>query len=162
MNKPNKSHIRDIGKDVVYDSQSVQRLINMFTKDGQKQKAEKIIYGAIEKLMTSEHVGNMTGAEIIDSIVAKVSPTVEAVSKRIKGATLPIPTEVSKRRGQMLAFRWIRTGAIAKRGKESSTLKDALYSELLDALQDRGFAIKRRDETHATARANRAFAHFSR
>lgn len=162
MIKQRKNYVRDIGVDINYQSRSIQRFINIFNKDGQKQRAEKLVYEAINKLMENEACKLLQVNDVMDTIMKNISPTVEAVGRRIKGATLPVPSDVAPRRGEMLAFRWLRAGAIAKRAKDGITLAQALSYELFESFNERGYAVKRRDEVHATARANRAFAHFGK
>lgn len=123
-------------------------------KSGKKSVAEKIVYGAMQK-MTEKESGN--AVELTQQALEKVKPMVEVKSRRVGGATYQVPVEVRPRRQMALAMRWL-IDAARKRGE--SDMPSKLAGEMLDALHDRGAAMKRREEVHKMAEANRAFAHY--
>jgi len=144
--------------DVRYSDPLIGRMINSIMWDGKKSVAEQIVYKAIDLAKQNEAIPKeLTPVELIYKIVAKVKPTVEVVSRRVRGATYPVPSEVRSSRAEMLALRWLKQGARA-RGRE---MYKALAREILDAYNDTGFAIKKRTDLHSMAKASRAFAHFS-
>jgi small subunit ribosomal protein S7 len=139
-----------------YGDQLIGRFINSIMWDGKKGVAEKIVYKAIDLLKQNEDIPkDMTAPELIKKIIGKVRPIVEVVSRRVRGATYPIPSEVRSSRAEMLAIRWIRQGAAA-RGRE---MYKALAKELFDAYNETGAAIKKRTDLHSMAKASRAYAH---
>ncbi len=145
---------RDILPDPIYNSIMVTKFINGLMWKGKKSIAEQIFYGAMEK------IGEKTGEEplkIFKNAVDTVAPTLEVKSKRIGGATYQVPIEVSRDRRNTLAIRWIVTNA-RKRGEK--TMEDRLVGELLDAASNRGNALKKKDDVHRMAEANKAFAHY--
>ena len=147
---------KKIRADVLYGDTTVQRLINSIMWEGKKRVAEKIVYNAINIMKADESVPTqMTVSEIFKKIMANVKPQVEVQSRRVRGATYPVPCEVKYRRAEMLALRWIKQGA-RSRGRQMDL---ALSRELLDAFNNTGHAVKQKDNTHSSARASRAFAH---
>lgn len=147
---------KKIRPDVRYGDASIQRLINSIMWEGKKRVAEDIVYKAIDIMMEDEAIPKQVSvAEIFKKILSNVKPQVEVQSRRVRGATYPVPCEVKYRRGEMLALRWIKQGA-RNRGRE---MHIALARELLDAFNGVGHAVKQRDNTHSSARASRAFAH---
>jgi small subunit ribosomal protein S7 len=153
----NQSSSKWAKPDVKYNDFAIQRLINSMMWDGKKTVAEKIVYDAIDIVMKNELASKEPSvSELMKKILNKVKPYIEVVSRRVRGATYPVPMEIKHRRAEMLALRWIRDGARNKGGE----MKNALAYELLDALNDKGYAIKQRDQVLSMAKANRAFAHF--
>lgn len=147
---------KKIKADVRYGDLTVNRLINSIMWEGKKRVAENIVYKAIDIMREDEAVPKqMNVVEIFKKIMSNIKPQVEVQSRRVRGATYPVPCEVKYRRGEMLALRWIKQGARG-RGREMHV---ALARELLDAFNGTGHAVKQRDNTHASARASRAFAH---
>ena len=145
---------RDILPDPIYNSTLVTKFINGMMWEGKKSVAEEIFYGAMEK------IGEKTGEEplkIFKKAVETVAPTLEVKSRRIGGATYQVPLEVSKDRRNTLAIRWIVSNA---RGRSDKTMRDRLVGELLDSTTGRGGAVKKKDDVHRMAEANKAFAHY--
>lgn len=138
-----------------YGSSVVAQLINTVMKGGKKSLAEKIVYNAIEK--TRENTDVVDPLETLHKALENVKPRLETKSRRVGGATYQVPMEVPPRRQVALAMRWIVGYAQARK---NVSMKDALASELRDAAAGQGNAIKKRDDTHKMAQANRAFAHF--
>lgn len=138
-----------------YGSPLVARLINTIMESGKKSVAERIVYGAIEK--TREGSDAVDPLETLNKAIDNVKPRLEVKSRRVGGATYQVPMEVPAPRQMALAMRWIVTFA-AKR--KSVPMMEALASELKEAAAGQGNAIKKRDDTHKMAQANRAFAHF--
>jgi small subunit ribosomal protein S7 len=145
---------REVLPDPIYNSIMVTKFINGVMWAGKKTIAENLFYGAMEK------VAEKTGEEalkIFKKAIENVAPALEVKSRRIGGATYQVPLEVSRDRRNTLAIRWIVTNA-RKRGEK--TMEDRLVGELLDATNNRGNAVKKRDEIHRMADANKAFAHY--
>jgi small subunit ribosomal protein S7 len=138
-----------------YGSTVVAQLISTVMKGGKKSTAEKIVYNAIEK--TRENADVVDPLETLHKALENVKPRLETKSRRVGGATYQVPMEVPPRRQVALAMRWIVGYA---KGRKNVSMKDALASELKDAAAGQGNAIKKRDDTHKMAQANRAFAHF--
>jgi small subunit ribosomal protein S7 len=145
---------REVLPDPIYNSVMVTKFINGLMWKGKKTIAEQIFYGAMQK------VAAKTGEEplkIFKKALESVAPTLEVKSRRIGGATYQVPLEVSRDRRNTLAIRWIVINA-RKRGEK--TMEDRLVGELLDATNNRGSAVKKKDEVHRMAEANKAFAHY--
>ena len=138
-----------------YGSSVVAQLISTVMKGGKKSLAEKIVYNAIEK--TRENTDVVDPLETLHKALENVKPRLETKSRRVGGATYQVPMEVPPRRQVALAMRWIVGYAQARK---NVSMKDALATELKDAAAGQGNAIKKRDDTHKMAQANRAFAHF--
>jgi len=141
--------------DARYGSSVVAQLISTVMQGGKKSLAEKIVYNAIEK--TRENTDVVDPLETLHKALENVKPRLETKSRRVGGATYQVPMEVPVRRQVALAMRWI-VGFAQKR--KNVSMKDALATELRDAAVGQGNAIKKRDDTHKMAQANRAFAHF--
>jgi small subunit ribosomal protein S7 len=133
----------------------VTRFINMVMVSGKKSVAEKIVYGAIATI--SEKNKSADAVDLVEKALDNVSPMVEVKSRRVGGATYQVPVEVRPKRRQTLAMRWI-IDAARKRGEKS--MPKRLAGELLDAVEQRGTAVKKREDTHRMAEANKAFAHY--
>jgi small subunit ribosomal protein S7 len=145
---------REILPDPIYNSVMVTKFINGVMWKGKKSIAEQIFYGAMQKL------ADKTGEEplkVFKRAIDTVAPALEVKSRRIGGATYQVPLEVSRDRRNTLAIRWIVTNA-RKRGEK--TMEDRLVGELLDATNNRGNAVKKKDDVHRMAEANKAFAHY--
>ena len=145
---------REILPDPIYGSTLVTKFINGMMWEGKKSVAEEIFYGAMEK------IGEKTGEEplkVFKKAVETVAPTLEVKSRRIGGATYQVPLEVTKDRRNTLAIRWIVSNA---RGRSEKTMRDRLVGELLDSTTGRGGAVKKKDDVHRMAEANKAFAHY--
>lgn len=145
---------RDILPDPIYNSNLVTKFINGVMWEGKKSIAEKIFYSAMIKL------GEKAGDEplkVFKKAVDNVKPTLEVKSRRIGGATYQVPIEVNQDRRHTLAIRWIVSNA---RKRNEKTMEDKLVGELLDAVNNRGSAVKKKEDVHRMAEANRAFAHY--
>jgi small subunit ribosomal protein S7 len=153
-----RSEKRKIVADSVYNSKLVQKMINMMIWDGKKTKAEKAIYKALDRVKsklnknTKEEVLN-----ILEKAIDNIRPRVEVRPRRVGGATYQVPVEVPTERSFSLAIRWIRDFSRARKGKP---IYEKLAEEILDAYRGQGSAIKKREDTHKMAEANRAFAHY--
>ena len=137
-----------------YKSLIIPKLINSIMYDGKKTVAEKIIYDAIDKIKSKSKDEPLT---VFNDAINNVRPTVEVRSRRVGGATYQVPVEVKAKRAQALALRWIMD---ATRKRKNKTMAEKLYAEILDASQNKGSAIKKREDTHKMAESNKAFAHF--
>jgi len=145
---------REILPDPVYNSITITKFVNVLMERGKKATAERILYGALEI------VAKKSGEEAIEAFqkaINNIKPTVEVKSRRVGGATYQVPVEVPQNRRQSLAMRWLKTYS-ASRGER--TMRDKLAGEILDAMNFRGAAIKKKDDVHKMAEANKAFAHF--
>ena len=140
--------------DPVYKSAIIPKLVNSIMYDGKKTIAEKIVYDAIDKikLKVKEEPIN-----VFNEAINNIKPTVEVRSRRVGGATYQVPVEVKSKRSQALALRWILA---ASRKRKNKTMSDKLFFELMDASQNKGTAVKKREDTHKMAESNKAFAHF--
>ncbi len=144
---------RDILPDPKYGSR-LAKFINIMMLDGKKAVAERVIYGALDVM---KEKGLAEPVEVLEQALENVSPAVEVKSRRVGGATYQVPVEVRPVRRSALAMRWI-IDAARKRGEKSMTLK--LAGELSDAAEKRGTAVKKRDDVHRMAEANKAFSHY--
>lgn len=155
--KKTKSLIRDVGTDRLYDSIQVQKLINRVMLNGKKQLAERLVYGAMQKSADKLKVKNPL--EVFEQAMKNVQPFVETRSRRVGGANYQIPFEVKGQRQQHLTIMWFVAAARARKGM---SMEDRLALEFIDAYNNTGTAVKKREDTHKMAEANRAFAHFAR
>ncbi|MGB0955792.1 MAG: 30S ribosomal protein S7 [Panacagrimonas sp.] len=155
MSRRRKPEIRVVLPDPKYKNVTVTKFMNMVMERGKKSVAERIVYGALNQI--AEKKGVEEPAEIMSQAFENVSPAVEVKSRRVGGATYQVPVEVRAVRRTTLAMRWI-IDAATKRGEKS--MADRLAGELLDASEQRGAAVKKREDTHKMAEANKAFAHF--
>ena len=153
MSRKGSTPVRATLPDPKHGSQVVARFINMVMKSGKKSIAEKIVYGAMDVI--GEKSG--TPLEVVEKALSNVAPVVEVKSRRVGGATYQVPVEVRTSRRTALAMRWTIEAA-RKRGEPSMPRK--LAGELLDAAEQRGGAVKKREETHRMAEANKAFSHY--
>lgn len=149
-----RAEVRVVPPDPIYGEVLVTKMINKVMWDGKKSIAQKIVYGAIEIL---EQKTGKKGIEVFKQAVENVKPVVEVRPRRVGGATYQVPVEVQEPRRTSLAIRWIVEAARSRRGKP---MKEKLAEELLNAYNNTGAAIKKRDDVHKMAEANRAFAHF--
>ena len=154
MSRRREVQKRDILPDPKFGSTQITKFVNMIMRDGKKSTAEAIMYKALGSI--SER-GKGESLEVLDHALENVSPMVEVKSRRVGGATYQVPVEVRADRRVTLAMRWI-IDAARKRGEKSMQLK--LAGELMDASENRGSAVKKREDTHRMAEANKAFAHF--
>lgn len=146
---------RDILPDPKFGSVDLSKFMNVLMIDGKKSVAESIVYGALEQI--SKKVTDKEAIEVFNTAIANAKPIVEVKSRRVGGANYQVPVEVRPSRRMALSMRWIRDAA-RKRGEKSMALR--LAGELIDAAEGRGGALKKREEVHRMAEANRAFSHF--
>ncbi len=154
MSRRSRATIREIFPDAKYQNVIVARLINRIMERGKKSTAEKIVYGA---LATIERQESKAPATVLEQAVRNATPQLEVKSRRMGGATYQVPIEVRPDRGLSLALRWLIASATARAGK---SMAEKLAGELSDAAKGQGVTIKKRDDTHRMAEANRAFAHY--
>ncbi len=155
MARRKKIKKRIIAPDLIYDNVVVAKLINYIMRKGKKSVARKIVYGAFDILKEKTKKDPI---EVFEAAIRNTSPVLEVKPRRIGGATYQIPREVRGERKIALAMRWIIKASKSKKGKP---MKDRLAEELLNAANNTGWAVKRKEDTHRMAEANRAFAHFS-
>ncbi|MCS6893575.1 MAG: 30S ribosomal protein S7 [Deltaproteobacteria bacterium] len=153
--KERKHLVRDIAPDPIYGSVLVSKFINVIMLNGKKRLAEKFVYQALAEL--SERV-KLNPLEAFQIVIDNVKPLVELRSRRVGGANYQVPVEVNPRRALSLALRWLKNGARARASERGCAKK--LAAELFDAFNNRGMAVKKREETHKMAEANKAFMHF--
>ena|SRR5690349_14797155 len=152
-----KSLVRDIKPDRVYDSVIVQRFINRVMLDGKKQVAEKLVYGGMQKAADKLKVQNPL--DVFEKAFSNVKPHMETRSRRVGGANYQIPFEVKGQRQTHLTIMWFVEAARSRKGM---SMEDRIALELIDAYNETGTAVKKKEDTHKMADANRAFAHFAR
>ncbi|MGR3951788.1 MAG: 30S ribosomal protein S7 [Chlamydia sp.] len=155
MSRRRKAESRTIDPDPVYGSQLLAKFINKVMYHGKKSVARQIIYGALEKL--AKRVKIESPLEAFESAIENAKPAIEVKSRRIGGATYQVPIEIPVPRQISLAMRWIIAHSRAKPGK---AMEDALALELTDCFNNQGTTIKKKDDTHRMAEANKAFAHY--
>ena len=157
MSRKGSPGTRSILPDPKHGSEVVARFINMVMKSGKKSVAEKIVYNAIERI--SERVGKDQGRaiEMLSVALDNIKPAVEVKSRRVGGATYQVPVEVRASRRETLAMRWAIEAA---RARSEKSMAMRLAHELIDAAENRGAAVKKREDTHRMADANKAFAHY--
>jgi small subunit ribosomal protein S7 len=149
-----KAEKRDVQPDPIFEDKLITRFVNNLMKDGKKNVARKIVYQAFE--LIEERTGE-TGLEIFRSALQNSTPVVEVKSRRVGGATYQVPVEVRQERGTALGMRWLIRAARSRNDKSMSL---RLSRELIDASKNEGGAVRKKDETHRMAEANKAFAHF--
>lgn len=145
---------RDVLPDPIYKSKVVTKLINTLMLDGKKGTAEKILYGAFD--IIKEKTGEVP-IDVYNKALENIRPALEVKSRRVGGANVQVPIEVSDERGQTLALRWLVNYARNGHGK---TMAEKLANEIIDAANGVGGAVKKREDTHKMAEANKAFAHY--
>ena len=154
MSRRHAAQKREVIPDPKFHDLVVTKFMNAVMKEGKKSVAERMVYGAFEKM---ELKGKANPLELFKTALENVMPAVEVRSRRVGGATYQVPVEVRNERRQALAIRWIISAA---RSRNETTLIDKLSGELLDAANNRGSAVKKREDTHKMAEANRAFSHY--
>ena len=154
MSRKNRAPKRIHYPDTKYKSLIISKFINFMMLDGRKSTAEKIVYTAFDSI---EKKTKEDPLKIFNEAINNLRPNLEVVSRRVGGATYQVPVEVNTKRSQTLALRWLLT---ATRKRKNKTMADKLYAEILDASQNKGSAIKKREDTHKMAESNKAFAHF--
>ena len=155
-NVPRKGHTqkRDVLADPLYGNKVVTKLVNNIMLDGKKGVAQKIVYGAFAKM---EEKAGKPAIEVFEEAMNNIMPVLEVKARRIGGATYQVPIEVRPERRQALALRWL-TLYSRKRGEK--TMEDRLANELLDAMNNTGASVKKKEDMHKMAEANKAFAHY--
>jgi small subunit ribosomal protein S7 len=156
MPRRGKYEKHTIVPDYRYGSELLQRFINKVMLDGKKWAAEKIVYGALDT--AAERLGR-TQMEVFETALRNVAPTIKVTPKRVGGATYQVPVEIKGEQRYSLAMRWIIMSA---RGRTGRPMVERLGAELMDAFNNTGAAIRRREEVHRMAEANRAFSHYAR
>ena len=154
MPRKKRNFKREVLADPVYNNKIVTKLINNIMLDGKKGVAEKIVYGAFDRV--AQETGK-DALEVFDQAMNNIMPVLEVKAKRIGGATYQVPIEVKPERRQTLALRWI-TMFSRKRGEK--TMEEKLANEILDAMNNTGSSVKRKEDMHKMAEANKAFAHY--
>jgi small subunit ribosomal protein S7 len=154
MSRRRAAERREILPDAKFGDVTLTKFMNSLMYDGKKSAAEKIVYGAFEKV---EGRAKADALRLFHEALDNVKPLVEVRSRRVGGATYQVPVEVRQERAQALAIRWIIDSA---RKRSETTMVDRLSGELLDAANNRGSAVKKREDTHRMAEANRAFSHY--
>lgn len=155
MSRRRRAEKRPLITDPKYNSPLVTRLVNTVMTRGKKSLAQRVVYGAFDRIIEKNPASNPL--EILQRAVDNAKPRLEVKARRVGGATYQVPLEVAPERQAGLAVRWIVDLADARKGVP---MKDALASEIMDAYQGQGNAIRKRDEVHKMAQANKAFAHF--
>ena len=145
---------REILPDPVYSNLLVAKFVNYIMSDGKKGVAEKIFYGAMSQVKNKTKT---EGLKIFEKAIENASPSVEVKSRRVGGATYQVPMEVRSTRAQALAFKWILSNS---KKRNEKTQRERLANELIDAFENKGNSVKKKDEVHKMAEANRAFAHY--
>ena len=145
---------RTILPDARYDSQTVSKFINVLMYQGKKSTAERIFYAAMDLV---ENRTSQPGVNIFKQALTNLKPVVEVKSRRVGGATYQVPVDIRSERRQALAIRWLLLGA---RGRGGRSMSERLAAELMDAANNTGAAIRRKEDTHRMAEANRAFVHY--
>ena len=145
---------REILPDPKFGSQDVSKFINVIMQSGKKSVAERIVYGAFEHITTK---ANKDPLEVFTAAVGNIKPVVEVKSRRVGGANYQVPVEVRPSRRMALSMRWLREAA---RKRAEKSMAQRLANELLEAAEGRGTAMKKREEVHRMAEANKAFSHF--
>ena len=154
MSRKRKAQKKILLTDTKYKSDLILKLMNSIMNDGKKTIAEKIVYGALDKLQTKSKEEPI---KIFNTAINNIKPTVEVRSRRVGGATYQVPVEVKSKRSQALALRWL---VEASRKRKDKQMSDKIFNEIYDAYQNKGSAIKKKEDTHRMAESNKAFAHF--
>ncbi len=154
MSRKRKAPKKVLVVDPKYKSAIVPKLINSIMYDGKKTIAEKIVYDAIEKIKSKSKDEPIS---VFNEAINNIRPTIEVKSRRVGGATYQVPVEVNAKRSQTLALRWLIE---ASRKRKDKKMSDKIFNEIYDAYQNKGSAIKKKDDTHKMAESNKAFAHF--
>jgi len=153
---PRRGHIahRDVLPDPVYSSKVVTKLINSIMLDGKKGVAQKIVYGAFDRIAAKTEKNPL---EVFEAAMNNIMPVLEVKARRVGGATYQVPMEVRPERRQTMGLRWLTNFS---RARNERTMEERLANEIMDAANNTGASVKRREDTHKMAEANKAFAHF--
>ncbi|TRO88300.1 30S ribosomal protein S7 [Glycocaulis profundi] len=154
MSRRHRAEKREIFPDPKFGDRDLTKFMNYIMVDGKKSAAERIIYGALEIV---EDKAKREPVRVFHDALGNIAPEIEVRSRRVGGATYQVPVEVRPDRRKALAIRWL---AAAARARNENTMRERLAGELLDAASNRGAAVKKREDTHRMAEANRAFSHY--
>ena len=157
MSRRSQAPKRTILPDPKYGSELLAKFMNMIMNDGKKSVAERIIYGALDRISEKETHADDKALELLETALENVKPVVEVKSRRVGGATYQVPIEVRPTRRQTLAMRWIIEAA---RKRSEKSMAHRLANELMEAADNRGTAVKKKEDTHRMAEANKAFSHY--
>ncbi len=157
MSRRTQAPKRMILPDPKYGSELLAKFMNMIMNNGKKSVAERIIYGALDRISEKESQEGAKSLELLEQALENVKPVVEVKSRRVGGATYQIPIEVRPVRRQTLAMRWLIDAA---RKRSEKSMAHRLAHELMDAAENRGTAVKKKEDTHRMAEANKAFSHY--
>jgi small subunit ribosomal protein S7 len=157
MSRRSQAPKRTILPDPKHGSEMLAKFINMVMKDGKKSTAESIVYGALDTISSRSGQTEELAVETLEQALDNVKPIVEVKSRRVGGATYQVPVEVRPQRRQTLAMRWLIDAA---RRRNEKSMAQRLANELMDAAENRGAAVKKREDTHRMAEANKAFSHY--
>jgi small subunit ribosomal protein S7 len=157
MSRRSQAPKREILPDPKYGSELLAKFMNMVMIDGKKSVAERILYGALDRIAERSGQAGDGSLEVLETALENVKPVVEVKSRRVGGATYQVPVEVRPQRRQTLAMRWVIEAA-HKRSEKS--MAHRLAHELMDAADNRGAAVKKKEDTHRMAEANKAFSHY--
>jgi len=157
MSRRNQAPRRAILPDPKYSNEMLAKFVNMVMKSGKKSVAESIVYGALDRIAERSGQDDQYAVELLSQALENIKPAVEVKSRRVGGATYQVPVEVRSTRRETLAMRWAIDAA---RSRSEKTMSLRLAHELMDAAENRGSAVKKREDTHRMAEANRAFAHY--
>jgi small subunit ribosomal protein S7 len=154
MSRRHRAVKRETTPDIRYNSPLVAHLINVIMERGKKSLSQRIVYGAFERV--SEKLGKGDPVDLLIGALENARPRLEVKSRRVGGATYQVPVEISYERQESLALRWILAAASSRKGQG---MADALAAEIIDAYNNTGTVVKKKEDTHKMAQANRAFAH---
>jgi len=157
MSRRNEAPKREILPDPKYGSQMLAKFMNIIMKDGKKSVAESVVYGAIDRIAERQNTAPAAAVEVLERALQNVEPAVEVKSRRVGGANYQVPVEVRPIRRRALAMRWVIDAA---RKRSEKSMAHRLANELMDAADNRGSAVKKREDTHRMAEANKAFSHY--
>jgi small subunit ribosomal protein S7 len=157
MSRRNQAPRRAVLPDPKYGNEMLAKFVNMVMKSGKKSVAERIVYGALDRIAERSGQDDQYALELLSTALENIKPAVEVKSRRVGGATYQVPVEVRATRRETLAMRWAIDAA---RSRSEKTMAQRLAHELMDAAENRGSAVKKREDTHRMAEANRAFAHY--
>jgi small subunit ribosomal protein S7 len=157
MSRRAQAPVRSILPDPKFNNEMLAKFMNVIMKSGKKSAAERIIYGALERITEKTGKQGTEAIDVLSTALDNVKPVVEVKSRRVGGATYQVPVEVRATRRQTLAMRWVIEAA---RDRTEKSMAFRLAHELMDASENRGAAVRKREDTHRMAEANKAFAHY--
>ena len=157
MSRRAQAPVRTVLPDPKFGSEVLAKFMNMVMESGKKNAAERIVYGAIDRIAEKTGRQGDNAIQLLSTALDNVKPVVEVKSRRVGGATYQVPVEVRPTRRQTLAMRWLIDAA---RARSEKSMAHRLAHELMDAAENRGAAVRKREDTHRMAEANKAFAHY--